>query len=203
MTHSREVMASEWYRDVGEITLDNGGSTATVYMRMGLTNNNLVSIADNRVFEVERIIATLVDPAGSIEGAEPTGIVMLDTGQQSAEAGIRAGWKIVATTRAYDNLRNVNIGSENVLYCQEQSVVVRDIDAGTPDDWELFTTKKTVDLTEIGPITVASDLLFGLIVNELERYKSDTLELHVAVYGHSKKATRAALAGMITDLQDQ
>lgn len=196
-------MASEWYRDVGEITLSAGGSTETVYMRMGLTNNNLVSIADNRVFEIEKIMVTLVDPATTLQGTEPTGIVFVSPGVASGEGESRAGYKIVATTRAYDNLRNVSLGSENVLGVWEKAVMVTDIDGGTPDDYEYLQVESATDLTAMGSMTVASDLLFGLIVNELDTYKSDTLELHVAVYGHSKKATKAVLAGMIADLQDQ
>jgi hypothetical protein len=170
---------------------------------MGLTNNNLVSIADNRVFEIERILVMLVDPGTANQGTQPTGIVLVSPGTTAAEGDIRAGYKIVATTRAYDDLRNVNIGSENVLMVRQHNVTSTDIDSATPDDYEYLEINTTQDLTSMGSMTVASDLLFGLIVNELDSYKSSTLELHVAVYGHSKKATKAVLAGMIAELQDQ
>jgi len=186
----------KWYKDVGQISFDAAGSILTPnYLKLNLTGQGLVSVAEKRGFEIHAIEVSVVDQNSDATGVnETTGIVNFRApavGNGTADA---ATMKIVGVDRAFDSLRTVDaVGTDGCFYSKSVIYFNQDSDGGAAVGITSYYHEETYDLSRTDPIVLASDALFGVVSENLVAYNATNLELHVAILGKPIKLTQAAL----------
>ena len=189
-------------RDRLQFDIDSNGNTTLVYGRIDLSD--YVSIVENRGLAVKEIRFQLRNQNVGV-GNWPVNLVSNASGPGADEAA-DASFKVFATTTAYEDVKDVGIGSPNVIcvYTKEQYVLYKG--SGTSgyalnewrDDWF-----GTPDLHPEG-YDLVTDLLIGVAATgcTTPNLAGATLELDVMLIAEPKKITQRDLTQMLTQAQD-
>lgn len=195
-------------RDRLQLSLDENGDSATLYGRMDLSD--FVNAIEKQALAVKEIYLQVRDPNNASGASTNTGIWNPMSGLAVAATPGTASieYKLCATTRAYESLRDVGIGSPDVLYVQEQLWTInRDSSAAgefanTIHEYREWPTR---DLHPEG-YTLVSDLLIGLAVDdfstEAETWDEKLIEIDIMMVVESVSVTQKMLTNLLTQAQD-
>ena len=197
-------------RDRLQFTLDANGDQTTVYGRFDLSE--FVSTLDRKGLAIKEIQFMVRDDATSTNTGN-----WLETGRLTANASKDlaqfSNFKIYATTRAYENARDVGIASPDVL-CVEtwQSVQGPNINgevlgaqivvSGSAYSYVLHNKYGTPDLHPDG-FPVVTDLLIGVATDKWLSAADTTLELDVMLIASPITINQKQLTEMLVQGQDQ
>lgn len=193
---SRDVIL----RDRLQFDVNNSGDTTLVYGRIDLSD--YVNIVKKDGLAIKEIRYHLRDPTGET-GVFNEALLVLGSGVNDEVASI----KIFATTTAYENANDVGIGSPNVISILEyQSTFDEAASSGGNPDTVFYQDNRsnhygTPDLHPDG-YDVVTDLLIGVVCDNVERHVSKTLELDVMIIAEPKSITQRDLTQMLTQAQD-
>ncbi len=195
-------------RDRLQLTLDSAGDSDTVYGRMDLSD--FVNAIEKQALAVKEIYLQVRDPNNESGASSKTGIwnpfsglaVAATPGTSSIE------YKLCATTRAYESLRDVGIGSPDVLYVEEHLYTInRDSGATGEIATAIHESREwpTRDLHPEGYVLV-SDLLIGLAVDdhstEATTWDDALIEIDIMMVVESVSVTQKMLTNLLTQAQD-
>lgn len=196
-------------RDRLQITLDGSGDSDTKYGRMDLSD--FVNTQEKKGLKIKEIYLQVRDPNNAGLGATNTGTwnpaMGLTENGTPGEASLT--YKMVATTRAYESLRDVGIGSPDVLYCLDQVWTFNQTNVGGSGqlmfNWSEWPTR---DLHPEG-YTVVSDLLIGVAVDEYAnvgiedaKWHDAVLEIDIMLIAQKVSVTQKMLTNLLTQAQD-
>lgn len=189
-------------RDRMEFDLDTGsnpGDRTTVYGRVDLSS--YISVTENKGLAVKALYFHVRDQ-GSTALAN-TGIWDPVADLQADSNGHTAGLKIYATTRAYENAKDVGIASPDVLCVQEYSCTTSP-DGGTNAGTSYAITDRWFGPMDLHPegFTLVSDLLIGVAADNWLRNEGDTLEIDILMIAESVKVTKDRMNEMLAQAQD-
>lgn len=193
---SRDVIL----RDRLQFDVNSSGDTALVYGRIDLSD--YVNIVKKDGLAVKEIRYQVRDPA-SETGVFNEALLVLGAGVNDEYAAL----KIFTTTTAYESASDVGIGSPNVVSILEyQSTFDEAGSSGQPDNTVFYQDNRvshfgTPDLHPDG-YDVVTDLLIGVVADNMERHADKTLELDVMIIAEPKSITQRDLTQMLTQAQD-
>lgn len=187
-------------RDRLQFTLDGQGDLTTVYGRMDLSQFT----AGKKGLAIKEVRFQLRDPDQG-----NTGIFRIDADSisQSGTTADFGGYKLFATTRAYENASDVGIASPDVLCVEEGQWIigpyVQDPASNNPGGWATWERKwfGPEDLHPAG-FTVVTDLLIGIALDNWERQAGDTIELDVLLVADPITVTTERMNALLTQAQD-
>ena len=165
-------------RDRMQFQLDGSGDRSTLYGRIDLSA--YVNPVSREGLAVKEIRFHLRAPNGSLTNSgvlEPVG----DWLSSSGSVGVQAAIKLFATTRAYENAKEVGIASPDVLCVLEKYSITGATPAGTTPAlvvWEEW--YGPADLHPEG-YTVVSDLLIGVATDNWVIQGDEVLEIDVMI----------------------
>lgn len=195
-------------RDRLQITLDAAGDSDTKYGRMDLSD--FVNAQEKKGLKIKEIYLQVRDPNNGSGASTNTGIWNPASGLAVAATPGTASieFKLVATTRAYESLRDVGIASPDVLYNLDQLWTVnRDSSAQgefatLTHEWREWPTR---DLHPEG-YTVVSDLLIGVAVDDFNTedttWDDVVLEIDIMLIASKTTVTAKMLTNLLTQAQD-
>ena len=194
-------------RDRLQITLDSGGASDTKYGRMDLSD--FVNAQEKKGLKVKEIYLQIRDPNNAGANSTNTGVWNPASGLiENASPGEGAiTYKLVATTRAYESLRDVGIGSPDVLYNLDQIYTFNQTAAAGSGqllhEWREWPTR---DLHPEG-YTVVSDLLIGVAVDmttgiDETKWDDAVIEIDVMLIASKVTVTQKMLTNLLTQAQD-
>lgn len=196
-------------RDRLQITLDGSGDSDTKYGRMDLSD--FVNTQEKKGIKIKEIYLQVRDPNNAGLGSTNTGIWNPAMGLTEAGTPGEASlsYKMVATTRAYESLRDVGIGSPDVLYCLDQIWTFnQSATAGSGQLDFRWSEWPTRDLHPEG-YTVVSDLLIGVAVDEYAnagiedaKWHDAVLEIDIMLIAQKVTVTQKMLTNLLTQAQD-
>lgn len=192
-------------RDRMQITLNAAGETDTLYGRLDLSD--FTNAIDKKGLAVKELYIQVRDPMNVSLTSTNTGIWNPAAGLHAVATPGAASieYKLVATTRAYESLRDVGIGSPDVLYCKEALYTFGSVAAGS--GWVNVEVREfpTRDLHPEG-YTLVSDLLIGIAIDEHtssdERWFDGVIELDIMMIAESVSVTQKMLTNLLTQAQD-
>jgi hypothetical protein len=194
-------------RDRLQFTLDGSGDLTTVYGRVDLSQFT----AGKKGLAIKEVRFQLRDPTNG-----NCGIFRLDADDisSSGSAADYGGYKLFATTRAYENAADVGIASPDVLCVEEGQWIVgpyvqdNNYDPATgagnnPGGWAIWERDwyGPEDLHPEG-FTVVTDLLIGIAVDGWNREASQTIELDVLLVADPVTLTTERMNALYTQAQD-
>lgn len=192
---SRDVIL----RDRLQFDINNSGDTQLVYGRIDLSD--YVNIVKKDGLAIKEIRYHLRDPTGET-GVFNEALLVLGAGVNDETAAI----KIFATTTAYENANDVGIGSPNVISILEYQSTFDEAQASGGADTVFYQDNRsnhfgTPDLHPDG-YDVVTDLLIGVVCDNVERHADKTVELDVMIIAEPKSITQRDLTQMLTQAQD-
>ena len=192
---SRDVIL----RDRLQFDINNSGDTTLVYGRIDLSD--YVNIVKKDGLAIKEIRYHLRDPTGET-GVFNEALLVLGAGVNDETAAI----KIFATTTAYENANDVGIGSPNVISILEYQSTFDEAQASGGADTVFYQDNRsnhygTPDLHPDG-YDVVTDLLIGVVCDNVERHADKTVELDVMIIAEPKSITQRDLTQMLTQAQD-
>lgn len=193
-------------RDRMQFTFEAGGDRSTLYGRIDLSS--YVDPVNRQGLAVKEVRFQVREPLG-ISGANNTGIwaPIGDWTTSSATQGQKAGLKVYATTRAYENASEVGIASPDVLCVYEilQLTGATPADAGLPIVSPALWVKENwygpKDLHPEG-YTVVSDLLVGVAADNWETDSEATLEIDIMIIAEPVSISTARMNEILSQAQD-
>ena len=195
-------------RDRLQLTLDANGDSATLYGRMDFSD--FVNPIEKKGLAVKEIYLQVRDPNNASGASANTGIWNPVSGL--AEAGTPGTasieYKLCATTRAYESLRDVGIGSPDVLYVQEQLWTINRDSSATGDFANTIHEYREWPTRDLHPegYTLVSDLLVGLAVDdhttEAAVWDDALIEVDIMMIVESVNITQKMLTNLLTQAQD-
>lgn len=165
-------------RDRMQFDLDSAGDRTTLYGRVDMSA--YVNPVSREGLAIKEIRFHLRAPEG---GLGNTGALapIADWLSTSGSVGIQSALKVFATTRAYQNAKEVGIASPDVICVLEKYSITGATPANTTPAllaWE--TWYGPADLHPEG-YTIVSDLLIGVAGDNWDLQDNDTLELDVMI----------------------
>jgi len=195
-------------RDRLQITLDATGDSDTKYGRMDLSD--FVNAQEKKGLKVKEIYLQVRDPNNGSGASTNTGIWNPASGLEVAATPGTSSieFKLVATTRAYESLRDVGIASPDVLYNLDQLWTMNRNSGPNGEgmtithEWREWPTR---DLHPEG-YTVVSDLLIGVAVDdhntEGDIWNDVVLEIDIMLIAAKTTVTAKMLTNLLTQAQD-
>ena len=187
-------------RDRLQFDVNASGDVTLVYGRIDLSD--YVNIVKKDGLAIKEIRYQMRDPA-SETGVFNESLLEIGAGVNDEEASL----KIFTTTTAYESAADVGIGSPNVISILEyQSNFDEGVSSGVPTAAVFYQENRvhefgTPDLHPDG-YDVVTDLLVGVVADNMERHVSKTLELDVMIIAEPKSITQKDLTQMLTQAQD-
>ncbi len=188
-------------RDRLQFDVTAAGDTALVYGRVDMSD--YVSIPEAKGMAIKEIRYQLRDPSQDT-GVFNEALLTLAAGANDEEAYL----KVFSSTTAYELAKDVGIGSPNVISVLEfQSTFDSVLSGSGPQDGPLFYQENRVhefgtpDLHPEG-YDIVTDLLIGVVADNMERHASKTLEIDIMVIAEKKKITQKDLTQMLSQAQD-
>jgi len=178
-------------RDRLQFTLDGGGNLPVVYGRLDLSD--YVSVVNEQGLNVKEITYQLRIPGS-------TNTCVFDPVLADGTTSF-ANIQLFATTTAYEDARDVGIGSPNVLNNYTMSTTREENAAGSQlwENQERF--RGVYDLHPDG-YTLVTDLLIGVASDNCTKYNGETIEVDVMMIAEPRKITKTELQDMLTQAQD-
>lgn len=178
-------------RDRLQFTLDGNGNLPVVYGRLDLSD--WVSVVNEQGLNVKEITYQI-----RRTGATNTCVFDPVLGQITTSF---ANLQLFATTTAYEDARDVGIGSPNVLNNYTMSTTREENGSGSQlwENQERF--RGVYDLHPDG-YTLVTDLLIGVAAENCTKYNSETIEVDVMMIAEPRKITKTELQDMLTQAQD-
>jgi len=191
-------------RDRMQFELDVNGDLSTLYGRVDLSD--YVNTVDRKGLSVKEVRFHLRDPNDVSTDATNTGILSpVFEDYNLSQTGNLSAVKLFATTRAYENAKDVGIASPDVICVEEYLQVLppmgSDIVVGTQSYNLMVNRYGTPDLHPEG-FTVVSDLLIGIAADALRDYADGTLELDVMIIASPVTVTTSRMNEILTQAQD-
>jgi len=187
-------------RDRMEFDLDNAGDRTTVYGRIDLSS--YISVQGKKGLAVKQIFFH-VREQNSTRLAN-TGVWDWCVADEVADAsGHVAALKLVATTRAYENLADTGIASPDVLCVQEYLSIT------SPEGGATAGTSYAYADNYYGPMdlhpegyTLVSDLLIGVAADKWLANTDSTLEVDILLIAEEVTVTQERMNDMLQQAQD-
>lgn len=195
-------------RDRLQLTLDGAGDSDTIYGRMDLSD--FVNAIEKQALAVKEIYLQVRDPNNASGASSKTGIWNPVSGLAVAATPGTASieYKLCATTRAYESLRDVGIGSPDVLYVEEHLYTINRDSSATGDFANIIHESREWPTRDLHPegYTLVSDLLIGLAVDdhatEATTWDDALIEIDIMMVVESVSVTQKMLTNLLTQAQD-
>ncbi len=187
-------------RDRMEFDLNNDGDRSTVYGRIDLSA--YISVANKRGLAVKNIFFHVREQ--NSQRLSNTGIWDWAVADEVADAsGHVAGLKLVATSRAYENLSDIGIASPDVLCVKEYlSITSPTIDPANGTSYAYAENfYGPMDLHPEG-YTLVSDLLIGVAADKWLANTESTLEVDIMLIAEEVAVTQERMNDMLQQAQD-
>jgi len=187
-------------RDRMEFDLDASGDRTTVYGRIDLSA--YVSVANKRGLAVKNIFFHVREQNST--RLPNTGLWDWAVADEVADAtGHVAGLKLVATSRAYENMADIGIASPDVLCVKEYlSITSPTVDPANGTSYAYAENfYGPMDLHPEG-YTLVSDLLIGVAADKWLANVDSTLEVDVMLIAEEVSVTQERMNDMLQQAQD-
>ena len=191
-------------RDRLQFTLSGAGNQTTVYGRFDLSE--YVSTLERKGLSIKEVQLMLRNPASvNFPNTGQWELIGVNT-NPSIDRPQLSGMKVYATTRAYEDAKNVGIASPDVL-CIEQWQVFTGPASGGANQSETYLNIQhnkygTPDLHPDG-FPVVTDLLIGVSTDNWQTEQGVTLELDVMLIASPITINQKQLTEMLVQGQDQ
>ena len=188
-------------RDRMQFTMEAGGNRSPLYGRIDLSS--YVDPVNRQGLAVKEVRFQLREPdaTGLLDN---TGI-WAPFGNWTSTSGTEgdlAGLKLYATTRAYENAREVGIASPDVLCVYEVIQACGNSPANEPVSlWVKENWYGPKDLHPEG-YTVVSDLLVGVAADKWARDGDDVLEVDIMIIAEPVTISTARMNEILSQAQD-
>lgn len=197
-------------RDRLEFQLTSG-DLALVWGRMNL--DDYVNALKNEGLDIKEIHVQPRTNGGSgeiVTALDNTGNFVAGSGFIPAATGDAwSGLKVVASTRAYQSMSDIGIGSPDVYHCetwtQQRSVLIDATGPGTGASISNTNTHVRYGVNDLHPsgAPIVSDILIGVAADNLNSYDdADVLYLDVQLVASPTKISSKQLTEMLTQGQD-
>ena len=187
-------------RDRMEFDLNADGDRSTVYGRIDLSA--YISVANKRGLAVKNIFFHVREQKST--RLSNTGIWDWAVADEVAdENGHVAGLKLVATSRAYENLSDIGIASPDVLCVKEYlSITSPTVDPANGTSYAYAENfYGPMDLHPEG-YTLVSDLLIGVAADKWLANVESTLEVDIMLIAEEVAVTQERMNDMLQQAQD-
>ncbi len=187
-------------RDRMEFDLNGDGDRSTVYGRIDLSA--YISVANKRGLAVKNIFFHVREQ--NSQRLSNTGIWDWAVADEVADAnGHVAGLKLVATSRAYENLSDIGIASPDVICVKEYlSITSPTINLGDGTSYAYAENfYGPMDLHPEG-YTLVSDLLIGVAADKWLANVESTLEVDIMLIAEEVAVTQERMNDMLQQAQD-
>ena len=187
-------------RDRMQFTLSNAGDRTTLYGRIDLSS--YVNPVERQGLAVKEVRFQIREPdaAGTLAN---TGVwvPLGDWTGTSGSVGKLAALKVYATTRAYENAREVGIASPDVLCVYEVSQLNG---VATTGDGAIWIDENWYGPKDLHPqgYTVVSDLLIGVAADNWARDADDPLEIDIMLIAEPVKISTDRMNEILSQAQD-
>ena len=191
-------------RDRLQFTPNSSGEQGLLYGRFDLSD--YTSALERKGLSIKEVQFQVRDPTNST--LDNTGIwnqVAIASNAGSPTVMELAGFKVFATTRAYEDAADVGIASPDVLVIEEWQSYVTPFDGaiGLPGNVLVIHNKYgTPDLHPSG-FPVVSDLLIGVACDKWATSASAVLEIDIMLIASPITITAKQLTEMLVQGQDQ
>jgi len=191
-------------RDRMQFEIPADGNLSTLYGRIDLSD--YVNTVERKGLSVKEVRFHLRDPNNVSLNAVKTGILSPAFRYLNASetAGKLSAIKLFATTRAYENAKDVGIASPDVICVEEYLQVIppSEVPPNRVTNYEFMLNRYgTPDLHPSG-FTVVSDLLIGIATDALYEYSDGTLEVDVMIIAAPVSVSTARMNEILTQAQD-
>jgi hypothetical protein len=191
-------------RDRLQFTLDAAGDLGLVYGRIDLSD--YVNVVKRNGLLVKDVYIQVRDPNHNITGNSNTGIwsIILSDMLQPADSDGFNAFKVIVSTRAYEDASDVGIASPDVLHIEEWAL---NVIAGANVGQMRNQVHNIFPMRDYHPggYPVVSDLLVGIAVdaNSLDGYlDAATLEVDVMLIAETTKVSEEQMTQLLTQAQD-
>jgi len=193
-------------RDRMEFDLDGSGNRDTVYGRIDLSS--YISVPQKKGLAIKQVFFQVREQnSGKLPN---TGVWDWMVADELADAnGSQGALKVVATTRAYENLSDVGIASPDVLCMREYISQTSPTDDGGGGATATVGTSYAYTDRFYGPMdlhpegyTLVSDLLIGIAADTWLANTSATLEVDILIIAEEVKVTQERMNDMLQQAQD-
>jgi len=187
-------------RDRMEFDLDSDGNRTTVYGRIDLSS--YISVANKRGLAVKNIFFHVREQDSTL--LDNTGIWDWIVADEVADAGGHvAGLKLVATSRAYQNLSDIGIASPDVL-CVKEYVNFTSPTVDPANGTSYAYAENFYGPMDLHPegYTLVSDLLIGVAADRWLASADSTLEVDIMIIAEEVAVTQERMNDMLQQAQD-
>jgi len=193
-------------RDRMEFDLDADGNRTTVYGRIDLSS--YISVSQKKGLAIKQIFFQVREQTST--KLPNTGVWDWMVADELADAdGHTAALKLVACTRAYENMSDIGIASPDVICIREYGSMTSPTDDGGGNPTATVGTSYAYTDRYYGPLdlhpegyTVVSDLLIGCAADAWLANSDDTLEVDVLIIAEEVKVTQDRMNDMLSQAQD-
>lgn len=190
-------------RDRVQFTLDAAGEIDTVYGRIDMSD--YVNVTEKKGFRISDIVVQFRDPNNAGGDVANTGnwIPFGDSDPTVGSDG-RDAWKVTVGSRAYEAMKEVGIGSPDVLHIEEYSCWTYNPAAG---EYATEYFHNTYPITMLAPrgYTIVSDLLVGVSVDSSStnsQWDNGILEIDILVMGKPTTVSQKEMTQLFIQAQD-
>ena len=190
-------------RDRLQFTPDATGNQATLYGRFDLSD--YTSALERKGLSIKEVQFQVRDPTNAT--LDNNGIwnqIAIPSHQGGATMEL-AGFKVFATTRAYEDAADVGIASPDVLCIEEWQSYVTPFDPATGLPGNVLTLHNKYGTPDLHPsgFPVVTDLLIGVACDLWSTSSSDPLEIDIMLIASPITITQKQLTEMLVQGQDQ
>ena len=191
-------------RDRLQFTPSATGSQATLYGRFDLSD--FTSALERKGLSIKEVQFQVRDPTnGTLSNTGIWNQVAIPSNSGSPTVMELAGFKVFATTRAYEDAADVGIASPDVLCIEEWQSYVTPFDAGVGLPGNVLTLHNKYGTADLHPsgFPVVTDLLIGVACDLWATSSDAVLEIDIMLIAAPITITQKQLTEMLVQGQDQ